>query len=191
MKRNYGLIFIAFVITLITIYKLLTQTQDPILNDKELENPSKNCITYIEITGNVNENGTVCLKVKNPKLSDILYKIEKPNCIITKEITNTKFTSGDKITFLVSKETKNEICEIKKTRMNGNKLLLLELKININKANKMDLSALPGIGPTLAERIINHRKENGNFKNIEELSKVKGIAQKKLAAIHKFIKFSN
>ncbi len=51
-------------------------------------------------------------------------------------------------------------------------------KININKADKKQLEDLPKIGPALAERIINYRKTNGSFKNIEEIKNVKGIGDK-------------
>lgn len=54
---------------------------------------------------------------------------------------------------------------------------------NINKMNKVQLMALPGIGETLAERIIAYRDENGFFTEIEELLNVEGIGEKKLEQI--------
>ena len=56
-------------------------------------------------------------------------------------------------------------------------------KVNINTANQSELERLPGIGPSLAERIINYREENGNFKNIDELKNVKGIGDAKYTDI--------
>ena len=56
-------------------------------------------------------------------------------------------------------------------------------KVNINTANQSELDRLPGIGPSLAERIIEYREENGNFKNIEDLQNVKGIGDAKFADI--------
>ncbi len=51
-------------------------------------------------------------------------------------------------------------------------------KVNINTASSAELEKLPRIGPKVAQRIIDFRKEHGNFKKIEELMKVKGIGEK-------------
>lgn len=48
-------------------------------------------------------------------------------------------------------------------------------KIDINRAEAWLLEALPGIGKTLAQRIIDYRSQNGPFRNINELIKVEGI----------------
>ena len=48
-------------------------------------------------------------------------------------------------------------------------------KININTANKQTLKLIPGIGEKLAERILDYRKLNGRFNELEELKNVKGL----------------
>ena len=52
--------------------------------------------------------------------------------------------------------------------------------MNINTASKKELDALPGIGETLAQRIIDYRSANGPFSTVDELTKVKGIGAKTL-----------
>ncbi len=47
--------------------------------------------------------------------------------------------------------------------------------VDINTASQAELESLPGIGPSLAGRIIAYRQENGPFENIEEIQKVSGI----------------
>ncbi len=51
-------------------------------------------------------------------------------------------------------------------------------KININTAAAAELETLPRIGPKVAQRIVDFRSQNGNFKKIEEIMKVKGIGEK-------------
>ena len=49
--------------------------------------------------------------------------------------------------------------------------------VDLNTADEETLSALTGIGPALARRIIDYRRENGPFPSIEEIMEVKGIGQ--------------
>jgi len=52
--------------------------------------------------------------------------------------------------------------------------------ININTADKNELTKITGIGPSKAEKIIAFREQNGNFKSKEDLLQVKGIGKKTL-----------
>lgn len=56
-------------------------------------------------------------------------------------------------------------------------------KVNINSANQTELETLPGIGPSLAQRIIEYRETNGDFKKIEDIQNVKGIGDSKYSNI--------
>jgi competence protein ComEA len=60
-------------------------------------------------------------------------------------------------------------------------------KVNINTANQAELESLPRIGPKVAQRIIDYRTQNGNFKRIEDLMKVKGIGEKIFAQLKDLI----
>ncbi len=56
-------------------------------------------------------------------------------------------------------------------------------KININKATINELKLLKGIGPSLANRIVNYREEEGEFSSLEELKNVSGIGDKLFAGV--------
>ena len=48
-------------------------------------------------------------------------------------------------------------------------------RVDINRAEAWLLESLPGIGPTLAQRIIDYRQQNGPFRNVQEITRVEGI----------------
>jgi competence protein ComEA len=50
-------------------------------------------------------------------------------------------------------------------------------KVNINTADSAALESLPGVGPSLAQRIIDHRQANGPFERIEDVMEVSGIGE--------------
>lgn len=60
--------------------------------------------------------------------------------------------------------------------------------LNINTATKNDFVDLPGIGESIAEKIITYREEKKGFRKTEDLMNVKGIGKKKFEKIKTYIK---
>lgn len=60
-------------------------------------------------------------------------------------------------------------------------------EVNVNRADEAALTALPGIGPVLAEAIVAEREAHGTFFYPEDLLAVKGIGQSKLAAMRELL----
>ncbi len=60
-------------------------------------------------------------------------------------------------------------------------------KVDINRATRDELEALPGIGPVLAGRILEYRERHGPFRSLDDLLKVKGIGPKTVARIAPFV----
>src|SRR5215510_12075372 len=56
-------------------------------------------------------------------------------------------------------------------------------KINLNSATVEQLTTVPGVGKTLATRIVEHRQKEGAFRSVQELMNVKGVGEKNLAKI--------
>lgn len=56
-------------------------------------------------------------------------------------------------------------------------------KVNINTATQEELDTLPGIGPSIAAKIIDYREQNGKFNSIEEIKEVSGIGDAKYEKI--------
>lgn len=64
----------------------------------------------------------------------------------------------------------------------------LDYKIDLNVATWVEWSQLPGIGPVLANRIVEERERNGPFRDIDDLDRVRGIGPKKIEAIRPFVR---
>lgn len=56
-------------------------------------------------------------------------------------------------------------------------------KVNINTANLTTFETIKGLGEKKSQAIITYRNENGNFKTVDDLTKVQGISDKLLAKI--------
>ncbi len=60
-------------------------------------------------------------------------------------------------------------------------------KIDLNTATRSQLDGLPGIGPVIAERILELREKSGPFKRIEDLMNIRGIGEKKFLKLKDLI----
>ena len=60
-------------------------------------------------------------------------------------------------------------------------------RVNINTATRAELEQLPGIGPALAARIIEHRERYGPFRRAEHLIIVPGISERRFAELRPYI----
>ena len=63
--------------------------------------------------------------------------------------------------------------------------------VDLNHATLSDLEALPGIGPKLAQRVMEHRDENGPFRSVDDLRQVKGIGRKKFDRLRPHVLVTN
>jgi len=65
---------------------------------------------------------------------------------------------------------------------------LLTRALDLDSAGVADLDALPGIGPVLARRIVEHRRLNGRFHHVDELLLVPGIGPRLLERLRPFLR---
>lgn len=79
----------------------------------------------------------------------------------------------------ISEESGNGVVTSESTKESSSKSKSENLMININTANEEELQKLPGIGSSIASKIITYRKENGKFNTIEDIKNVSGIGESK------------
>lgn len=141
-------------------------------------------IIVVHIAGEVKKPGIVKIK-EGARIADIIEAAggltEKANT------TNINLAyiieDGQKITIPSKDETEekeNIITENGEGIINKEQGISTGKQIvNINKATKEQLCELQGIGESTADKIITYRKENGNFKQVEDIKNVPGIGDAK------------
>jgi comEA protein len=60
-------------------------------------------------------------------------------------------------------------------------------KVNLNRAGTDELQTLPGVGPVLAQRMVEWRRAHGRFRTVDDLQEVKGIGKKRLEQLRPLV----
>ena len=187
---------IGFVIYLITNEKSSNINLDDIVenNDKiNIENNEEKAVEdstaeiskeiVVHITGEVKKEGVVYLK-EGARVIDAIEKAggETKEADLSQVNLAYILQDGQKI-YIPNKNEKNSeyITENIGNNVEENSTSTREegKKVNINTASIEELDQLPGIGPSIAQRIVDYRTEHGKFKTIEEIQDVKGIGDAK------------
>ncbi len=71
--------------------------------------------------------------------------------------------------------------------MNPAKKVLYSIPIDLNSTQADDLTMVPGIGPTLAKRIMTYRDHRGGFTHLDELLAVPGVGKRKLESLRPYL----
>ena len=149
------------------------------INNGKLENLEE---IIVHITCEVNKPGIVNLK-ENSRIADAINAAggSTKNADLNKINLAYILEDGQKIYIPnKSEEIENNEYIIDGSGNNAKSNSLKEVgKVNINEAMQTELEQLPGIGPSLATRIIEYREQNGKFNNVEDLQNVKGIGDAK------------
>lgn len=199
------LLIVGFIIAL-SIYMIYTNNSNEIdlanmiMQEEIIENDTDNLVTnstgeeakmIIHISGEVKNPGIVTLEVGS-RIMDAIKKAggATREADLTQVNLAYELQDGQKVYIPNKKEKVTEYI----TESSGNNVIVGEKnisnnnegndsKVNINTANLDELDSLPGIGPALAQRIIDYREQNGNFQSIEDLQNVKGIGDSKFSDI--------
>ena len=134
----------------------------------------------VHVAGAVNRPGLYSLK-EGSRVADALEKAGGPTAEALLDDVNlaAKITDGQKIliTRAVGAQSSSSGA-VPGTSAAGENAL-----ININTASVTELDKLPGIGPSMAQRIIDYREKKGSFSSVNELDNVEGIGPSKLEGL--------
>ena len=154
----------------------------------EIEENTEKIIIYI--TGEVNNPGVYELDLDS-RITDAIEKAGGITANANLENVNLayKLSDGQKIKIPSIKDENNGNNIIANDEdVNIQDMNNKNEKININTASKSELTSLSGIGESTAQKIIDYRNENGNYKSIEDIKKVSGIGDSKYNQIKDYIK---
>ena len=130
---------------------------------------------FVDVTGAVNNPGVYTLTGKSRVIDAIKAAGDSaPGADLSTINLARVLTDGEQI-YVDSTVVNSAGDRVSKTTRAG--------PININRATAHQLDALDGIGPVIAQRIVDYRKINGSFLSIDDLQKVSGIGAAKFAQI--------
>lgn len=195
-----------FVIIIAIFYYIYSQNQKEILFEEskqenevqEKAEETENKKIIVHVSGAVKNEGIVELE----EGARVANAIEKAGGVrddaYTKDINYAlKLEDGMKIYVPTIEESKQEKEEVNINSESSNYIISSNntktnensngQKVNINNADESELDELPGVGPSTAQKIIQYRKENGEFKSIDELKNVSGIGEAKFQKIKDLI----
>lgn len=202
IQKNTILI-VAAVLVCGTVYMLKSNDADSIIElesttsvkiestvetEKIVEPTSESLELKVYVCGAVNNPSIVTLK-SGDRISDAIELAEGITSDADLNNINLAEFVHDAQKIYVPK-VGEEVDKIEFTEQNSDMESVQNL-ININKADKSQLTTLPGVGDTIAEYIIDYRNQNGDFKSIEDLKNVTRIGNKTFEKLKDKITVSN
>ena len=130
---------------------------------------------FVDVTGAVNKPGVYTLKGKSRVIDAIKAAGDSAPGADLSTINLARIVNDGEQIYVDSTVVNAVGVRVSKSIHTG--------PININRATALQLDALDGIGPVIAQRIVDYRKANGSFVTIDDLQKVSGIGAAKFAQI--------
>lgn len=178
-KNNYRGYFLILLLLLFLYYTAMEKSSE--VNDIEINNFP----VYIRIEGDIDNPGIFQVNNKND-LSTLLKEDLSGHSIDISWLLNSEPQWDSGITLKIDKE--GSLYHYEKMDIPAYNKLTLGIPININRESAEGLTAIPGIGESLALTIEKEREKRNGFSDINELRGVPGIGEKKFKKIIPYVR---
>jgi competence protein ComEA len=144
--------------------------------DREIKNPQPGRGITVELCGKVKRPGLLTYS-QPPTVKQVIR--DAGGLLSDRGLSSTGETTVLKndLSLTVLQNDNGEVL-LQPGPLSGKALWILGQPIPLNRATDEDLSRLPGVGSTLAVRIIEYREAHGGFSSLEQLKEIKGIKEK-------------
>jgi competence protein ComEA len=174
-NQKRGLLVISAFLLIISFFIVVRGNAQP--PEVEMSSPVfvQEVEIFVDVAGAVNNPGVYSLSGKSRVIDAIKAAGDSAPGADLSTINLARIVSDGEQIYVDSASTYRSSGSVKKNVRVG--------PINLNRATKSQLDTLDGIGPVIAQRIIDYRKVNGPFLTIDDIQKVSGIGTAKFAQI--------
>ena len=174
-NQKRGLLALSAFLLLISFFIIVRGNTQPV--EVEMSSPVivQEVEIFVDVAGAVNNPGVYSLSGQSRVIDAIKAAGDSAPGADLSTINLARIVSDGEQIYVDSASTS-------KTYGSGKKNVRVG-PVNLNRATKSQLDTLDGIGPVIAQRIIDYRKVNGPFLTIEDIQKVSGIGTAKFAQI--------
>lgn len=117
------------------------------------------------------------------QVEEVLLKAGVARELIPRETLPTPLKTGTALLLCQS----GQGLRIQTKPMDPTKKILYGIPVDLNEIQIDELTLIPGIGPTLAKRIVRYRDHKGGFTRLDELLNVSGVGRKKLQSLRPYL----
>jgi competence protein ComEA len=173
--KSAGLLLLLLIIIAMFFFKGLPT--HPRVADAPCPNP-----IFVQVEGDVQHPGAYPFCAP-PNLKELIRKAGGLRHIPSDAVPDRTFIEGTKVTLNYD----GKRYEIYESEMSPFHKITLGIPISLNRESEEGLTAIPGIGRSLARAIVVERANRGGFKGLDELRSVPGIGQKLYAKIKPYL----
>ena len=173
----------------------IIETNQTITSGNTIEEKEKDKVIVVHVTGEVKKPGIVKVR-EGDRIEDVIEMAGGLTEQADISCVNLAYVVVDGMKIRIPAIEDEELSKEEIITEDAGKNIIISEKslnstnisININTATQTELEGLPGIGASIAGRIVEYRNQKGKFKTIEDIKNVTGIGENKFEQIKDFIK---